>query len=87
MALKLIPNQREIQKLSPKDKAYWRGYFDGFRDSAVRSERPPAPALPPPYGESVTVQRNGRSVTIYDHPESSAMFTRFKAEAEADHVA
>ena len=84
MAIKLIPNQRDIKKLSPTERSYWRGYFDGFSDSAIHTERRINP--PEPYKNesvnSVTVQRNGHNVTIYDHPETRAAFTKAKAEAE-----
>lgn len=37
--MRLIPKRHELRYLSAEDQAYWKGYFQGVADEAVRAER------------------------------------------------
>ncbi len=49
--MKLIPNKHQLQYLSAEDQAYWKGYFQGLVDAAVRAERRIAAPEPLSFGE------------------------------------
>lgn len=36
--MRLIPKQHQLKYLSAEDRAYWKGYFQGFADSTAQSE-------------------------------------------------